>query len=130
MGLVASFHSIEGARCITKQQEENKDMEFICRNTEAELPEGRLWEGRTESIKRNGEGFEADVFGRGSHMHIIVGKYAGGNYVCIPGWGVGSPLAALEDRFWNREQLSRHIGRVDAITLSEALCAIKEAEPA
>ncbi|MCD7766914.1 MAG: hypothetical protein LUH53_10470 [Lachnospiraceae bacterium] len=103
-------------------------MRFICKNAGAEQPEGRFWEGRTESIKRNGEGFEADVFGRGSHMHIIVGKYVSGNYVCIPGWGVGSPLAALDDRFWNKEQLSRHLGEIDAITLSEALCAIKKAE--
>ena len=40
--------------------------------------------------------------------------------------GIGSPLASLGDRFWNREQLERHMSRTDAITISEALNVIKE----
>ena len=35
-------------------------------------------------------------------------------------------VAALGDRFWNREQLERHMSRTDAITISEALNVIKE----
>jgi len=62
-----------------------------------------------------------DISGKGSAMHVIIGEYEYGRYLCIPDWGVGSPLAELDDSFWNREQLERRIGRVDAITVSEAV---------
>lgn len=69
---------------------------------------------------------EADISGKGSAMHVIIGRYEYGRYLCIPDCGVGSTLAALDDCFWNREQLERQMGRTDAITLSEALKAISK----
>ncbi|MCD7750389.1 MAG: hypothetical protein LUI10_01380 [Lachnospiraceae bacterium] len=102
-------------------------MEFICSNPDAEYRVDRSWKGRVTDLKRSDAMVEADVSGKGSHMHIIVGKYAYGNFVCIPEWGVGSPLASLDDQFWNRERLTRYIGKADAITLSEALKLIRTA---
>lgn len=91
-------------------------MEFFCENTEAEYACDRIWKGHIEQIQ-----IEMDVFGKGSAMHIIIGEYEYGRYLCIPDWGVGSPLAGLDDDFWNRKQLERRIGRVEAITVSEAI---------
>ncbi len=102
-------------------------MDFICRNPEAEYQADRFWEGRVTVLRRSGTMIEADVTGKGSQMHVIIGEYAYGNFVCIPEWGVGSPLASLDDRFWNRERLERYLGNVDAITLSEALNTIAKA---
>ncbi len=96
-------------------------MEFFCENTEAEYTCDRIWKGHIEQIQCHDGMIEMDVFGKGSAMHVIIGKYEYGKYLCIPDWGVGSPLAGLNDSFWNREQLERRIGRVDAITVSEAI---------
>lgn len=98
---------------------------FICRNPEAEYSQDRIWEGRIDSLQHRRGMIEADISGKGSQMHVIIGEYAYGNFVCIPEWGVGSPLSYLDDRFWNRERLAQYMGNVDAITLSEALKEIK-----
>lgn len=102
-------------------------MEFICNNPGAEYEVDRFWKGSITGLKRNGSMIEADVTGKGSQMHVIIGKYAYGNYVCIPSWGIGSSLAELDDQFWNQERLARYIGNVDAITLSAAIKIIKKA---
>lgn len=101
-------------------------MEFTCENPGAEYAGDRIWKGCVEVCGCRGGTVEMDVSGKGSAMHVIIGRYEAGKYLCIPEWGIGSPLAGLEDSFWNREQLERQIGRVDAITLSEALKAISK----
>ena len=101
-------------------------MEFDCNNPDAVYKTDQFWKGRITGLKHSGSLVEADVSGKGSHMHVIIGKYAYGNFVCIPEWGVGSPLASLDDQFWNRERLTQYIGRADAITLSEALKLIRK----
>lgn len=101
-------------------------MEFFCENPEAEYACDKIWKGRIERLLCRGATIEMDVSGKGSAMHIIIGGYEYGRYVCIPDWGVGSPISELGDSFWNREQLERRMGRVDAITLSEALKAVSK----
>ena len=82
--------------------------------------------GYVKQLRRHGDTVEADISGKGSAMHVIIGRYEYGRYLCIPDCGVGSTLASLDDCFWNREQLERQMGRTDAITLSEALKAISK----
>lgn len=101
-------------------------MEFFCENTEAEYASDRIWKGYIDGICCHDGIIEMDVSGRGSAMHVIIGEYAYGRYLCIPDWGVGSPLAGLGDSFWNREQIERRMGRVDAITVSEAVKALSK----
>ncbi len=96
-------------------------MEFFCEDTEAEYACDKIWKGYIGQIRRHDSIIEMDVIGKGSAMHVIIGEYEYGRYLCIPDWGVGSPLAGLDDSFWNREQLERQIGRADAITVSEAI---------
>ncbi len=96
-------------------------MEFFCENTEAKYACDRIWKGRIGQVRSHNGMIEMDVFGKGSAMHVIIGEYEYGRYLCIPDWGIGSPLAELEDSFWNREQLERLTGRVDATTVSEAI---------
>ena len=99
-------------------------MEFFCENPEAKLASDRIWKGHVKQIRRHGDTVEAYISGKGSAMHVILGFYEYGRYLCIPDWGIGSALAALDDCFWNREQLERRLGTADAITLSEALKVI------
>jgi len=101
-------------------------MEFFCENTEAKYARDRIWKGKIGQIWQHDGVIEMDVTGRGSAMHVIIGEYKYGKYLCMPEWGVGSPLAELDDNFWNREQLEKQIGRVDALTLSEALKTLSE----
>lgn len=99
-------------------------MEFICENAEAECAADQTWKGNVISIEKEGDTIIAEISGKGSQMVVIIGKYIHGNYICIPDWGVGSPLASLDDRFWNRGHLERYMSRPDAITVSEALNTI------
>ena len=101
-------------------------MEFFCENPEAKLAMDRIWKGHVKQLRCHGDTVEADISGKGSAMHVIIGSYEYGRYVCIPEWGIGSALAELEDSFWNQEQLERRMSKVDAITLSEALKVISK----
>ena len=101
-------------------------MEFYCENPEAKNARDQIWKGDVKQLKRQGDCVEADITGKGSAMHVIIGSYEYGRYVCIPDWGIGSALAGLDDSFWNQEQLERRMSKVDAITLSEALKAISK----
>lgn len=101
-------------------------MEFLCENPAARHADDRIWKGHVQRIRYHGDTVEADISGKGSAMHVIIGRYEYGGYLCIPDWGIGSALAALDDCFWNREQLKRWLSIADAITLSEALRLISE----
>lgn len=96
-------------------------MEFFCEDTQAECACDRIWKGEIKRVQCRGSTIEMDVSGKGSAMHVIIGEYVCGRYLCIPDWGVSSPLAGMDDSFWNREQLERRIGRADAVTVSEAV---------
>ena len=99
-------------------------MEFFCENPVAEYASDQIWKGYVKQLKRHGDSVEAEISGKGSAMYVIIGCYEYGRYVCIPEWGICSALVALDDCFWNKEQLERRLDTADAITLSEALKVI------
>ena len=80
------------------------------------------WSGTLHLIK-TGNPCEAEVSAGGNRFHLIAGKHAYGNYLCIPNWNVGTELAALTDRFWNDERLRNYSGlnRADSCTVATAL---------
>lgn len=80
------------------------------------------WSGTLELIK-TGNPCEADVSARGSRFHLITGKHAYGNYICIPNWNIGTELAAITDNFWNEEQLRNYtrLKKSDICTIVTAL---------
>ncbi len=100
-------------------------MTYRCK-TQKETGSGEEhWNGEIKNLKQKEGIIEAEITGRGTVMHIIIGEYEYGRYLCIPGRQVGSELAGLKDVFWNREQLARQIGIIDAITVAEALNVIE-----
>ena len=44
----------------------------------------------------------------------------------MPDFGAGCHLVDLKDSFWNNEQLTEVLGKVDGITVSSALCALAD----
>jgi hypothetical protein len=64
-----------------------------------------------------------EISARGSRFHLITGKHAYGNYLCIPNWNVGTELASLTDIFWNEERLRNYskLKKVDTRTVVTAL---------
>lgn len=86
------------------------------------------WKGNAIIIRTNGI-CELDVSARGSQFHIICGKHKYGAYICIPNWGIGTELAALNDKFWIKERISMfypEVSPVDIISIVEALAAVSE----
>lgn len=99
-------------------------MEYDCFNKKARKEEKKHWKGRIVSYEKREDGFEAELTGRGSSFHLIVGETRFGNYLCIPTWGVGSELADYQDTFWNLERLGRQLSVVDSITVVNGIKAM------
>ncbi len=71
--------------------------------------------------------YEFEINARGSRFHLLVGKHAYGNYLCIPNWGIGTELSYLSDRFWNTEHLKSEypeLSSSDVISIVSALAAL------
>ena len=98
-------------------------MDFICTNPSADNTQDRLWSGRAVLAAQTACMAELILYGRGSRMDVIIGKYQGGLYLCIPDINVGCPLSSMPDTFWNQERLSRQMNPVDAATVAWALRA-------
>jgi len=64
---------------------------------------------------------ELIIYGRGSCINAVIGKYMSGQYICIPDIDTGCPLSRLSDIFWNTERLSAHMRETDVITVVHAL---------
>ena len=79
------------------------------------------WTGVWDLLKKEDDKAELLIQGRGSEFFVILGKYTYGNYLCIPSVRVGCGLAALNDTFWNYEQLSQLINETDAMTIAHAI---------
>lgn len=98
-------------------------MEFECTHPKEE---GQRWIGGVLVKSHSIYMAELFIYGRGSCMDAIVGKYGNGQYICIPDLDTGCPLSRLKDTFWNQERLSFHVGEVDAVTIANALKAASE----
>jgi hypothetical protein len=77
-------------------------------------------------LKQSVNPYEIEVSARGSYYHVVFGKHAYGNFLCIPNWDVGCELADFSDIFWNTERLCKHLNKTDALSVAKALSIIKE----
>jgi hypothetical protein len=96
-------------------------MEIECRYKESK------WLASIELLNASDEGqsYEVHIKGRGSAFHGIIGRFSQGIYLCVPGRGLGSGLAPVNDILWNEERLSRCVSIIDAITLSRAISLLE-----
>lgn len=96
-------------------------MKYKCTVYNEQTQKQDCWEINLYILSICGSFTEFMVNGRGSSMHAIAGPQINGNFLCLPSYGIGSELADYSDEFWNREQLSRVIGKIDAASLATAL---------
>lgn len=99
---------------------------FECADPEEWNDHGQRWTGEVKVAGQSRDVAELIIYGRGSCMNAVVGRYRNGQYICIPDLDTGCPLSRLTDTFWNRERLSSHVAEADAITIANALKAVSE----
>ena len=98
---------------------------FICLRENPKTHTQERWPGVAQVIRETPNVVEAMVEARGTHLDVIVGKYYGGNFICIPNIDVGCSLSTWwDDIFWNTEKLSSRKNEVDAVTAAYAVKAL------
>lgn len=99
---------------------------FACTGPAVWDHDERGWQGEIKITRRSINMVEFLVYGRGSCMNGIAGKYMSGQYICIPDIDVGCPISRMSDIFWNKERLAAHMQETDAVTVAYALKALSE----
>lgn len=99
-------------------------MEFVCTPPAGEGEGGQGWLGEVVVKSHSLCMAELLIYGRDSCINAVIGKYMGGQYICIPDIDTGCPLGRLSDIFGNRERLSAHMNGTDAATVAHALRAL------
>lgn len=96
-------------------------MKFICeRSIKNNNIRKERWDGEISSYKDYGSHYELIINSR-SRIMVLLGKTSCGNFACMPDFGAGCHLSDLDDIFYNREKLCRVLGKVDGITVANAL---------
>lgn len=96
-------------------------MEFVCTAPAEKGKDGKRWLGEAEAKSHSMCMAELLIYGRGSCINAVIGKYMSGQYICIPDIDTGCPLSSLSDILWNSERLSAHMNGTDAVTVAHAL---------
>lgn len=79
------------------------------------------WTGRLTLLQKRSGLCEAEIRGRGTYFHVLVGRHKYGNYLCIPNHDIGCELSDFSDIFWNEERLCSLMQKVDAVTVATGL---------
>lgn len=83
------------------------------------------WIGKITELKNHGSHYEMRIESR-SGILVLFGKTTQGGFACMPDFGAGCHLVNLKDKFWNTEKLSKVLGKVDGVTVAEALSYIAD----
>ena len=99
-------------------------MGFVCTSPAEGGAREERWQGEVKVRNCGKDTAELVIYGRDSCINAVIGKYMSGQYICIPDIDTGCPLSRLSDLFWNKERLSAHMNKADAITVAHALRAL------
>lgn len=83
------------------------------------------WNGAVTCMKNWGSHYEILIESR-STIKVIIGRSTSGAFACIPDYDAGCHLSDLNDIFWNKERLTKILGKVDGITVAYALQSIAD----
>ena len=83
------------------------------------------WSGSVSTIVKYSSHYEIRIESRSGIM-VLFGKTTRGGFACMPDFGVGCHIIDLKNIFWNTEKLSEVLGKVDGITVAEALYALSD----
>ncbi|HHW49819.1 MAG TPA: hypothetical protein GXX14_14550 [Clostridiaceae bacterium] len=92
---------------------------FTCTNRRG------TWDGKIVTLKNHLNYYEFTIQSRSSIM-VILGMTSRGYFACMPDFNTGCYLSDLADIFWNTERLTKVLGRVDGITVANALAVIRD----
>lgn len=81
------------------------------------------WQGIILGLREYASHCEFRIEARSGIM-VVIGRTIRGWFACMPDFGAGCHISALDDLFWNTEQLTEVLGEVDGITVASALCAL------
>lgn len=90
---------------------------FNCKNRK------ETWDGAVTMLKNQGDHYEFHIQSRPSIM-VIFGKTSIGYFACMPDFNVGCHLASLNDVSWNTERLTKVLGKVDGVTVANAIASL------
>ena len=99
-------------------------MEFVCTIPAESRDPVQRWTGEVRVKSHSLHMAELLIYGRGSCINAVIGKYMSSQSICIPDIDTGCPLSRLSDVYWNRERLSAHMNETDAVTVAHALRAL------
>jgi len=83
------------------------------------------WKGTIHRLINYGSHFEIRIDSRSGIM-VLFGKTSQGGFACMPDYNTGCHLSDFKDKFWNTEKLTAVLGKVDGITVAEALYALAD----
>lgn len=83
------------------------------------------WKGAIPRLVNYGSHFEIRIDSRSGIM-VLFGKTSQGGFACMPDYNAGCHLSNLKDKFWNTEKLTAALGKVDGITVAEALYTLAD----
>lgn len=78
------------------------------------------WKGEIKKIINYGSHYEIFIDSRSS-ISLLFGKTSRGGFACIPDFEAGCHLVDLKNLAWNTEKLVSTLGKVDGITVANAL---------
>lgn len=100
-------------------------IKFKCELTKRNSHKKEYWNGHIYSWKDFGSHYELEINSR-SRIHVLLGRTSYGNFACMPDFDAGCHLAELDDVFYNTEKLCRVLGKVDGITVANAIASFYE----
>lgn len=100
-------------------------IKFKCELTKRNSNKREQWNGEISYYKDYGSHYELEINSR-SRIHVILGNTSYGNFACMPDFDAGCHLAELDDIFYNTEKLCRVLGKVDGITVANAIASFYE----
>ena len=83
------------------------------------------WDGCINKFINYGSHYEIKIESRSSIM-VLFGKSSSIAFCSIPDFGAGCHLVDLKDKFWNTEKLVDVLGKVDGITVAQALYSLSD----
>ena len=100
-------------------------IKFKCELTKRNSRKKEYWNGHISNWKDFGSHYELEINSR-SRIHVLIGQTSYGNFACMPDFDAGCHLSELDDIFYNTEKLCRVLGKVDGITVANAIASFYE----
>ena len=100
-------------------------IKFRCELIKKNSRKKEYWNGRISNWNDYGNYYELEIKSR-TRILVLLGQSSYGNFACMPDFGAGCHLSELNDIFYNTEKLCRVLGKIDGITVANAIASFYE----